>query len=319
MVSRSFASIDVVIPTYQRWDLTERCLHHLAAQTVPHSVIVVDNGSTDGTPSKARAAVPDARVIELGANLGFPVACNRGAAAGTGEVIVLLNNDVEARPDFLEKLVRPLQEVERVGCAASLLVRPGEQIIDCMGLTTDRTLVSFPRLRGHPVDDASSPSPVLAGPSGAGGAYRREAWEAVGGLDEGVLFYGEDLDLALRIRAAGWDAAAVPEAVAVHLGSATAQSRSPWQRYHGGFARGYFLRRYRVLKSAASPRTLTTEAAVVVGDAIISRDLQALRGRLAGWRAAKGMEPSPRPPREAIDATISFWASLRLRRVVYAT
>jgi N-acetylglucosaminyl-diphospho-decaprenol L-rhamnosyltransferase len=312
-------SIDVVIPTYQRWALTEQCLERLLEQTAPHSVIVVDNGSTDGTPDKVSDAFPDARVIALGANSGFPVACNRGAAAGTGEVIVLLNNDVEARPNFLERLVRPLDQDERVGSAAGLLVRPDERTIDSMGLTADRTLAGFPRLRGRPATDASSSAPVLTGPSGGGGAYLRTAWDEVGGLDEGVLFYGEDVDLALRLRAAGWQAGAAPDAVAVHLGSATAGHRSAWQRYQGGFARGYFLRRYRVHRTGAAARALATEAIVVVGDAVLSRNLSALRGRIAGWRAAGGVEPSPTPPREAIDPTIGLWESLRLRREIYAT
>jgi N-acetylglucosaminyl-diphospho-decaprenol L-rhamnosyltransferase len=312
------SSVDVVIPSFERWKLTERCLRYLGEQTVPHSVFVVDNGSTDGTPDNVRASFPDAQVISLEANLGFPVACNRGAAAGSGEVVVLLNNDVEPRPDFIEKLVRPFEEDARMGSAAALLVQPGERIIDCLGLTADRTLAGFPRLRGRPVADAASPSPVLAGPSGGGGAYRRAAWEEVGGLDEGVLFYGEDLDLALRIRSAGWNAAAVPDAVGVHLGSASIGHRSAWQRYQGGFARGYFLRRYRVLRSAAVGRACATEVVVVVGDAVLSRDFNALRGRLAGWRAAKDRPPSPTPPEEAIDAGISLFESLQLRRVVYA-
>ena len=121
--SHQSSNIDVVIPTFNGWSLTERCLDHLAVQTVTHTVIVVDNGSTDGTPDLVRAKVPAARVIELGANLGFPVACNRGAAAGSAEVIVLLNNDVEARPDFLERLAQPLAEDPTVGSAAALLVQ----------------------------------------------------------------------------------------------------------------------------------------------------------------------------------------------------
>jgi N-acetylglucosaminyl-diphospho-decaprenol L-rhamnosyltransferase len=311
-------SIDVVIPTFQRWDLTNRCLQHLREQTTAHSVTIVDTASTDGTPDHVRASFPTARVIALNENFGFPVACNRGVAAGTSEVIVLLNNDVEARPDFLEKLVRPLEESAQVGSVAALLVQPGEETIDCMGLVADRTLAGFPRLRGRPVADAASVLPVLVGPSGGGGAYRRAAWEEVGGLDEGVSFYGEDVDLALRIRAAGWGTAAVPEAVAVHLGSATAGHRSAWQRYQGGFARGYFLRRYGVLRTSAAARALLTEGIVIVGDVILSRDFRAFRGRLAGWRAARTKPPSRMPPEEAIDTTISLVESLRLRRVVYS-
>jgi len=310
------SSIDVVVPTFGQWELTQRCLEHLRRQTVAHTVIVSDNGSDDGTPDRLRESFPEAQVIELGENLGFPAACNRGVAAGTAEIVVLLNNDVDARPDFLERLVTPFHD-DRVGSAAAVLLRPGEQTIDCVGLTADATLASFPRLRGEAAASSTSVSPVLAGPCGAGGAYRRTAWEQVGGLDEGVRFYGEDLDLALRIRSSGWTTVAVQEAIAVHHGSATAGHRSSWQRFQGGFARGYFLRRYRVMTSRTAPRALLTEAVVVAGDAVISRDLSALRGRLAGWRAARGSAPIPRPPASAVDGSIGLLQSFRLRRIVY--
>jgi N-acetylglucosaminyl-diphospho-decaprenol L-rhamnosyltransferase len=312
-------SIDVIVPVHNRWDLTERCLTHLRAQTVPHTVIVCDNGSTDGTPGRLRAVFPEARVVELGANLGFPKACNRGVRAGNGETIVLLNNDVDCRADFLERVVAPLRSDERVGSVASLLLKPGEEWIDSFGLAADRTIAGFPRLRGLPAGAAGQATePVLAGPLGAGGAYRRRAWEGVGGLDEGVFSYGEDVDLALRIRAAGWSTVAAARAIAVHIGSASAAHRSSWQRYQGGFARGYFLRRYGVLRSRVAGRALATEAAAVLGDALVfSHDLAALRGRVAGWRAARGLPPTARPPREAIDHHITFLDSLRLRVDVY--
>jgi GT2 family glycosyltransferase len=312
-------SIDVIIPTHQRWDLTESCLRHLREQSTPHTVIVADNASTDGTPAHIRASFPKVRLVELSRNRGFTVACNRGADAGDGEIIVLMNNDVEARPDFLERLVEPLARDSRIGSAAAVLVRPDEKTIDSVGLTVDRTLAGFPRLRGCPITDAASAWPILAGPTGGGGAYRRSAWKQANGLDEGVLFYGEDVDLALRIRAAGWRAAVAPDAIAVHLGSASAGHRSAWQRYQSGFARGYFLRRYGVLRGRAAARALATETVVVVGDATLSRDLSALRGRMAGWRAARASPPAPAPPDDAVDRTISLIESLRLRRVVYAS
>lgn len=311
-------SIDVVVPVHNRWDLTEGCLAHLRLQTLPHTVILCDNGSTDGTPERVGASFPDIQVVELGANLGFSAACNRGVRAGSGEIVVLLNNDVDCRPDFLERLVAPFNDDERVGSVASLLLKPGEETIESFGLAADPTLAGFPRLRGLPVREAQATHPVLAGPSGAAGAYRRRAWEAIGGLDEGVFSYGEDVDLALRIRTAGWSPAAVLDAVAIHIGSASATHRSAWQRYQGGFARGYFLRRYGILRSRAAPRALATEAIVVVADALIfSHDLAALRGRLGGWRAACGRRRNLRPPQEAIDHGIGFWQSLRLRIGVY--
>jgi GT2 family glycosyltransferase len=311
-------TIDVVIPTFGQWDLTRSCLEHLSRQTVPHTVIVADNGSTDGTPGRVRESFPDAKVVELGANLGFPAACNRGVASGSGEIIVLLNNDVDASPDFLERLVRQFAN-ERVGSAAALLVHPDGKTIDSVGLCADPTLAGFPRLRGQSVDAASVSSPVLAGPCGAGGAYRRAAWEAAGGLDEGVRFYGEDLDLALRIRSAGWEAVSAPDAVALHQGSATAGDRSSWQRAEAGFSRGYFARRYRLLAGRFAPRTLATEFLVVAVDAVSNRDVSALRGRVAGWRSAQHLPPRPRPPARALDRSIGFVGSLRMRRAVYTS
>lgn len=310
--------IDVVIPVHDRRDLTESCLAHLRCQTVPHRVVVADNASTDGTPELIRSSYPETSVVLLERNLGFSAACNRGVAVGDGEIVVLLNNDVHCRPDFLERLVAPFDGDERLGSVTSLLLQPGEERIESFGLTADPTLAGFPRLRGLPVRASRAPRPVLAGPSGAAGAYRRAAWEQVGGLDEGVFAYGEDVDLALRLRSAGWATAEAPDAVGVHLGSATATGRSAWQRYQSGFARGYFLRRYGILRGILGVRAGVTEALVVLADALIfSHDLAGGRGRIAGWRAAGRRPRNRRPPPDAIERRITFWKSLRLRFSVF--
>jgi len=216
-------------------------------------------------------------------------------------------------------LVGPFRDDERLGSVAALLLKPGEERIESFGLAVDPTLAGYPRLRGLPAGQVRAKHPVLVGPSGAAGAYRREAWEAVGGLDEGVFSYGEDVDLALRLRAAGWSAGAASHAVAIHVGSASAVTRSAWQRYQGGFSRGYFLRRYGVLRRQTALRALATETIAVMGDALIfSHDLAALRGRVAGWRAARGLPRHRHPPSDAIDDDITFVKSLRLRLGVYS-
>lgn len=311
------ASIEVVIPTFGGWPLTESCLRHLRAQTVSHRAIVVDNASTDGTPNRVAATFPDVEVVSLARNLGFAGACNRGIAAGDAEVVVLLNNDVDCEPDFLTRLAATLEAAPMAASAAPLLLSSDRAVIDSVGLCADRTLAGFPRLQGRPAADARRSSPRLVGPTGAAAAYRREALELAGGLDERIFFYQEDLDLALRLRAAGHDAVAAPEAIAVHAGSATAGLRSAWQRCQSGFSRGYMLRRYGVLKSSSGPRALLTEAAVVVGDAAISRDLAAARGRLAGWRAGRGGDRLL-VPACGLDRGISLWQSMQLRRADYA-
>jgi N-acetylglucosaminyl-diphospho-decaprenol L-rhamnosyltransferase len=311
-----FSSVAVVIVAYNRYELTVSCLRYLQAQTIEHQVIVVDNGSTDGTPARLRAEWPTVQLESLDRNRGFAVGSNRGVAASAGEIVVLLNNDVECRADFLERLLTPLRDPS-VGSVASLMLQPGEERIDSVGLAADVTLAAFPRLHGMPVACARDRSPVLAGPTATAAAYRREAWEQVGGLDETIFTYMEDFDLALRLRSAGWESVAAPDAVGVHLGSATHGHRSAWQRRNGGFGRGYLLRRYGLPRGAATARALATEAVVVLGDLIVSHDLAALEGRMRGWSAGQCRPHHPHPPAAAIDRQIGFRDSLELRRGVY--
>jgi N-acetylglucosaminyl-diphospho-decaprenol L-rhamnosyltransferase len=315
---RMALSIDVVIPAHNHFELTEACLRGLAEQTVSHRVIVYDDASTDATAERIAAGWPHVSVVGGAVNVGYASACNAGGRAGEGEVVVLLNNDVECRADFLERLCGPLEREPRVGSVAALMLQPGERLIDSIGLTCDRTLAAFPRMQGRARGCAGEQRPVLAGPAGTAAAYRRSAWEQVGGLDETITAYMEDFDLALRLRSAGWEAIAAPDAVGVHLGSATYGRRTPEQRLHGGFARGYVLRRYGVLHTSAAPRALLTEAIAVAGDALLSRDLAALRGRVAGFRAG-GAGAKLAPPQAAIDHELGFRQSLALRRGVYAT
>jgi GT2 family glycosyltransferase len=310
-------SIDVVVPAYNRWELTASCLRHLAAQTVGHHVIVVDNGSTDETRAALASEWPAVEVVALDDNHAFTQAVNLGVKAGRGECVVLLNNDVELREDCIEQLVAPLEADAGIGSVASVMLKPGGQVIDSVGVTTDVTLAGFPRLQGLAADHAADAKPVLSGPEGTAAAYRRAAWEQVAGFDESIHAYMEILDLAWRLRRAGWRTASAPTATGVHLGSATFVSRSAAQRSLAGYSRGYLLRRYGVLRSRAAPRALLTEAIVIAGDLLMSRDLAAARGRLAGWSAARGKARLQSPPREAIDTTISMRDSLALRRGAY--
>ena len=306
-----------MIPTSGRYDLTAECLSHLARQTRPHTVIVSDNGGGEETAERTAREWPAVRLIRSEQQLSFAAACNRGAQAGEGEVVVLLNNDVYCRPDWLERLVAPLQAQPKTGSVACLLVQPGEQLIDSVGLCADPTLAGFPRFCGMPVAHAAEKRPALLGPAGAAAAYRRTAWEQVGGLDEAIFAYSEDLDLALRLRSAGWGAAVVPEAVGMHLGSATHGRRTAWQRRHAGFARGYMLRRYGVLRGRQTARALITEAGISLGDALVSRDLAAVSGRIAGWRSARGLTRRETPS-EALAQEIGMRESLALRKRIYA-
>ena len=308
-------TVDVVITTYQGWELTRRCLEHLREQTVAHKVVVSDSASTDGTPEHVRMLFPHVALVEHASDPGYTAATNHGVAAGSGDVILLLNNDAFCRPDFLEHLVAPFDRDERVGAVAPLTVRSDERTIDSVGLTLDVTLAPFIRLTGQPSEAAASDRPLLVSPGGGADAYRRSAWSEAGGLDERLSFYGADIDLALRLCSLGWTTMAAPGAVAVHLRSATSGHRSHRARHSGGWARGFLLRRWSVLRSRAVARAVVTECLVALADMALSRDTVAARSRISGWRAA-GDLPRRRVPAGAVDREIGFVESLRQRWAV---
>lgn len=302
-------TIDVVIPTWRGAELLASCLEHVRAQSMPAQTIVVDNGSRDGTAELVADRFPEVRLIELPTNLGFGAAVNRGVRAGNAEIVVLVNNDVELEPAALEALEAPFAD-ERVGMVAGLTTTPGSAVVDTLGIQLDATLAAYGRMRGRPVGEAGG---TLAGPMGGLAAYRRTAFEQAGGFDERLFAYGEDVDLALRLRAAGWLAAEAPAASGVHLGGATTMSvGSPFRRELAGFARGYLLRRYGVLRSRQALRTLVFELLVVGWGLVRHRTLVPLRARVRGWRAAAG-ERRTVPP-DAIDRAIGWREALKRLR-----
>jgi GT2 family glycosyltransferase len=299
-------SADVVIVTHDSGNAVLRCLERLGDAA---SIVVVDNASADGTPDRVAERFPDVRVLRNAENAGFGRAVNRGAALGGAEAIVLVNDDVEPEPGFVEALVAPLRADARIGMVAGLLLAPGGERVDGFGVEADRTLAVYNRLRGRAPGERPG---ALLGPSGGAAAYRRTAWEAAGGFDERLFAYGEDVDLALRLRALGWRAAAAGAARGVHAGGASFGVDSPLQRRLAGVSRGFLLRRWRVLRSRAAPRALAHEALVVGWGLARHRTLVPLTSRVAGWRLAAGR--TDRLPEGAVDERIGFAESVRRLR-----
>src|SRR3954470_5655019 len=133
-------TIDVLIVTTNAAELIGSCLEHLRRQTVPHTVHIADNGSTDGTVALVRERFPEVEVVENGENLGFGKSLNKLASMTTGDVIVLANDDMDVEPDFLERLVAPLK-TPRVGMVGGLPSHPGARnVVDGFGVELDIAL-----------------------------------------------------------------------------------------------------------------------------------------------------------------------------------
>jgi hypothetical protein len=213
----------IVIPTWNGAGLLNDALLSLRRQTRrDFEIIVVDNGSTDGTAALLAAQHPDVRLIEMGRNRGFAAAVNAGIGAARGDLVVLMNNDVEAAPGWIAALIDAMDAHPTAGtCASRMLSHADPSRIDSAGdeFGLFATSIGHGELDGPAFD---IPAYVLSACAGAA-AYRRAVLEETGGFDERFFAYLEDVDLGIRCQLAGWDCLYVPAAVVYHHGSATAR------------------------------------------------------------------------------------------------
>lgn len=229
------AAVTVVIPTWNRLDLVERCLRALMCQERPaDEVIVVDNGSVDGTASTLRDRWPTVVLMQLPENQGFAGGVNRGIEAATpGNDIVLLNNDASPRVSWLAELCRGAAVGEpEIGVFASKILDSEGVRIDSTGDFMNKAGVPVPRGRGEidrgQFDDETDVLSACAGAS----YFRRAVLDELGGFDEDFFAYFEDLDFCLRARSLGWRVQYVPTAVVRHDVGATSASIPGFSRYH---------------------------------------------------------------------------------------
>jgi N-acetylglucosaminyl-diphospho-decaprenol L-rhamnosyltransferase len=300
----------VYIPHFNGFGRLEKALRSLAGQTRPVDVVVVDNGSSDGSPELLRERFPEVGLVALGRNLGFGRALDRAIEEQPGDPAILLNNDVECEPRFLEAMLEAAHGAEMVAGVLVQEAAPG--LIDSAGVVADRTLMGFDYLHGEPLEAALRAPPPL-GPTGGAALYRLDAFRAVGGFDARIFLYYEDLDLALRLHAAGARCRLAGEARAVHAYSASSGAASGFKYSHSGWSRGYMLRRYGVIsKPREAVRALAAEGVLCAGQLVKDHTAAGLRGRLRGWREGGGLERRSTPSDAVLD--ISLREALRMRR-----
>lgn len=216
--------ISVVIPNWngRRW--LPGCLAALAAQErAADEIIVVDNGSCDGSLEYLRDEHPSVRVIALSDNMGFARAANLGLHLAAGEWVALINSDVELAPDWLARTSAALAaHPEAASVACKMLSLSDPRIVDDAGDVLRRDGVCEQRGRFGPDDGRwDQPGEVFGACAGAA-LYRRGAVLGVGGFHEPYFAYLEDVDLGLRLRLAGFTCRYEP-AVALHAAQASSQ------------------------------------------------------------------------------------------------
>jgi GT2 family glycosyltransferase len=180
-------------------------------------VVVVDCASRDGTPAVARAALDGRGTVLERANLGFAGGSNEGAAATSAPLVVLLNPDAVPEDGFLDALRAAASAHPRWGAWQALVTLPGRAVVNTDGNVVHWLGFGWAGGLDGPAQAARDRGDREVGfPSGAAMAVRREAWDAVGGFDARYFMYGEDLDLGLRLRLAGWECGVAPAAEVVH-------------------------------------------------------------------------------------------------------
>lgn len=231
--------LSILIVNWNTRDLLAGCLESLpqAVGVRPYEIIVVDNGSTDGSTAVVRACYPEIHLVENRENLGFVRATNQAIAISRGRFLLLLNSDTVAPPESLARMVEFMDHHPDVGACGPKLVNPDgsfqasyahfptllSESLSVFGL--NRRLYG-PYHPSPPPRPDDRPGPVDWLP-GACLLLRRQAIEAIGPLDEGFWMYSEDTDLCYRIHRAGWKVYYLPDVEIIHLGGASSRQCRP--------------------------------------------------------------------------------------------
>lgn len=228
-------AVSIIIPTYNRLDLTRQCLQTITAHTPKDQfeIILVDNASTDGTREFLRKAHDERRLISVlnDSNAGFARACNQGASAARAPYVLFLNNDTEVKPGWFEALLKVVQADPAVSAVGSRLLY-GDGTVQHAGIGIFDDQVHRDPLQARNLGQrlpADAPEVMKVREFQALTAacllVRKTAFDGVNGFDEGYWNGYEDVDLCFKLRAAGGRIVYQPESVVVHHESQSGTER----------------------------------------------------------------------------------------------
>lgn len=219
------SDVTIIIPNYNGKKLLENCIETLERQTcLDFKLLVVDNGSTDGSVDVA-SEVLNMEVIALPENTGFCGAVNTGIRHTQTPYFILLNNDTETEPAFVEALLAGIGKSERIfSCGAMMIDYHNHELIDNAGDYYTALGWAVARAKGRKVCDYETEWEVFSCCGGAS-IYRTDVARKIGLFDENHFAYLEDVDVGYRARIYGYRNYYIPQAKVFHVGSATTGTR----------------------------------------------------------------------------------------------
>lgn len=219
------AEVTIVIPNYNGKKYIKGCLDSLAGERELTEVLIVDNGSQDGSYEQICVEYPWVHCIRLEENTGFCHAVNLGLQTAQTPFCILLNNDTEVRPGFVKALLDAIKKDERTfAVSAQMLQWDRHDLLDDAGDRYCALGWAFARGKGKPAEEYNQRTEVFAACGGAS-IYRKSVFEEIGWFDEAHFAYLEDIDIGYRARLYGYRSYYEPKAQVLHAGSASSGSR----------------------------------------------------------------------------------------------
>jgi GT2 family glycosyltransferase len=307
--------ISIIIVNFDGLRYLDPCISALMTQSYEsYEIIIVDNGSSDGSAGYVSSHFPDAILVGTGSNCGFAGGANTGIRKARGEFILTLNNDTIADTKFLENLIKPMMADSRVGMCASKMVFPDGRI-NSTGICISRSGAAWDRGIFEVDTGQYEDETEVFGPCGGAALYRRTMLDEIGLFDEDFFLYMEDVDLAFRARRAGWLCRYIPSARVIHIHGGTAGINSEISVYYGNRNLLWY-----VIKNFPF-RTLLVSLPWIIGrncadipfyvlkgrgHAIIRAKFDSMKGYRKMWNKRK--INTPETSRDQIEKWIHIWS-----------